>query len=140
MSYDYEKERKEAVVAGQRALNSLYAARDYLGSARSWGMVDMFMGGFLSTMIKRSKMSDAQRAMEQAKYDLRTFSRELSDIEREVNLNIEADGFLHFADYFFDNFFVDWMVQDRINEARNQVDTAIRRVEEIVDNLNTIWV
>ena len=39
------------------------------------------------------------------------------------------------ADYFFDGFVVDWMVQDRINTARRQVDEAIRRTEYIVNQL-----
>jgi len=30
---------------------------------------------------------------------------------------------------------VDWMVQDRINTARRQVDEAIRRTEYIVNQL-----
>ena len=40
-----------------------------------------------------------------------------------------------FADYFFDGFVVDWMVQDRINNARHQVEEAIRRTEYIINQL-----
>ena len=42
---------------------------------------------------------------------------------------------MHFADYFFDGFVVDWMVQDRINNARHQVEEAIRRTEYIINQL-----
>lgn len=35
--YNYEKERREAIEAGQRALNSLRAAQKELESARNWG-------------------------------------------------------------------------------------------------------
>ena len=49
--------------------------------------------------------------------------------------NIDTGDFLSFADYFFDGFVVDWMVQDRINTARRQVDEAIRRTEYIVNQL-----
>lgn len=38
-------------------------------------------------------------------------------------------------DYFFDGFIVDWMVQDRINRAKDQVEDAIRRTEYIVNQL-----
>ena len=34
------------------------------------------------------------------------------------NLNIDTGDFLSFADYFFDGFVVDWVVQDRINNAK----------------------
>ena len=40
-----------------------------------------------------------------------------------------------FADYFFDGFVVDWVVQDRINNAKRQVEEAIRRTESIVNQL-----
>ncbi len=65
------KETQEAVNAGNQALRSLYAAREKLGSARNWGIYDMFGGGFISTMIKHSKMEDASGLMEQAKQNCR---------------------------------------------------------------------
>ena len=40
-----------------------------------------------------------------------------------------------FGDWFFDGFVVDWMVQDRINQATCQVAEAIRRVEGILRQL-----
>ena len=73
--------------------------------------------------------------MEQAKYDLRNFSRELNDVNMACNLNIDTGDFLSFADYFFDVFVVDWVVQDRINNAQRQVEEAIRRTESIVNQL-----
>ena len=119
MGYDIEKEKREAIEAGRRALNSLRTAKENLNSAKNWGLVDMFGGGFFTTMLKHSKMDQAKRNMEQAKYDLRSFSRD----------------FLSFADYFFDGFVVDWVVQDRINNAKRQVEEAIRRTESIVSQL-----
>lgn len=73
--------------------------------------------------------------MEQAKYDLRSFSKELNDVNMACNLNINTGDFLSFADYFFDGFVVDWVVQDRINNAKRQVEEAIRRTESIVSQL-----
>ena len=123
MGYDIEKEKREAIEAGQRALSSLRTAED------------MFGGGFFSTMLKHSKMDQARQNMEQAKYDLRNFSRELNDVNMACNLKINTGDFLSFADYFFDGFVVDWMVQDRINNARHQVEEAIRRTEYIINRL-----
>ena len=122
MGYDIEKEKREAIEAGRRALNSLQAAKENLNSAKNWGLVDMFGGGFFTTMLKHSKMDQAKRNMEQAKYDLRNFSRELNDVNMVCNLNIDTGDFLSFADYFFDGFVVDWVVQDRINNAKRQVE------------------
>ena len=135
MGYDIEKEKREAIEAGRRALNSLQAAKENLNSAKNWGLVDMFGGGFFTTMLKHSKMDQAKQNMEQAKYDLRNFSRELNDVNMACNLNIDTGDFLYFADYFFDGFVVDWVVQDRINNAKRQVEEAIRRTESIVNQL-----
>ncbi len=54
-----KKEICEAIVAGERALNSLYAAQDKLKSDRSWGMIDLFGDGIFTDMIKHDKMDDA---------------------------------------------------------------------------------
>lgn len=135
MAYDLEKEKREAIAAGQRALNSLRAAQNDLDSAKNWGLWDMFGGSFFSTMIKRSKMDAAKGNMEQAKYDLQIFSRELRDVSVSYNLEMETGDFLSFADWFFDGFIVDWMVQERINKARSQVAEAIWQVENILRRL-----
>ena len=70
----------------------------------------MFGGGFISTMVKHSKMDQAKQNMEEARNDLRNFSRELNDVNMTCHLDIETGDFLSFADWFFDGFVVDWMV------------------------------
>lgn len=135
MEYNLEKEKREAIEAGQRALRSLQKARENLNSAGNWGLVDMFGGGFFTTMIKHSKIDQAKQNMEEAKYNLRSFSKELNDVNMACNLNIDTGDFLTFADYFFDGFFVDWLVQDKINNAKSQVEEAIRRTEAILRQL-----
>lgn len=135
MEYNLEKEKREAIEAGQRALRSLQRAKENLNSAGNWGLVDMFGGGFFTTMIKHSKIDQAKQNMEEAKYNLRSFSKELNDVNMACNLNINTGDFLTFADYFFDGFFVDWLVQDKINNAKSQVEEAIRRTEAILRQL-----
>ena len=133
--YDYEKERREAIEAGNKALESLRTAQAQLDKAKNWGLVDMFGGGLVSSVLKRSRMKDAQANMEQARYTLRTFSKELNDVNMRCDLNLEVNDFLSFADLFFDNFGIDWLVQDRINTARSQVEEAIYQVRNILHQL-----
>lgn len=135
MTYDIEKEKREAIDAGNRALKSLKNAQENLRSAKNFGIWDMFGGGFFPTMIKHSKMDKAKQNMEQARYDLKKFSKELDDVNINFNLDIQTNSFLTFADYFFDGFAVDWLVQDRINQAAAQVADAIQRVEYILKEL-----
>ena len=128
-----DRERQEAIDAGERALDSLYGVRKELESAGNWGLLDMFGGGMFITFVKHSKMNDAQRYMERAKRDLAAFSRELADVSETLNIN--SGDFLTFADYFFDGFVADMMVQSRIRDAQRQVDDAIYRVESILSRL-----
>ena len=121
--------------AGNRALDSLRNAKGCLDSARNWGIFDMLGGGLLSSLIKRSKVGDAQDLMHRAKEDLRVFARELEDVQMSDQLEIEINDFIGFADLLWDNFLVDWMMQDRINNARRQLDEVIGRVERIMDRM-----
>ena len=94
MTYDLEKEKREAIDAGSRALRSLSAAQVNLNSAKNWGIWDMFGGGFISTMVKHSKMDQAKQNMEEARNDLRNFSRELNDVNMTCHLDIETGDLL----------------------------------------------
>lgn len=129
------KEINEAIAAGERALSSLRIAQRELNGARNWGMFDMLGGGFFSGMIKHSKISDASRMMERAKQDLLVFQSELRDVNIPLNMRMEVGSFLSFADFFFDGFVADYLVQSKIAEARRQVTDAIVMVENILYNL-----
>ena len=129
------REMKEALDAGERALSSLRKAQEKLNSAGNWGLFDMFGGGLFSTIMKRSKMDDAQQLMEVAKTDLKRLQRELKDVNIPLDLRMEVGSFLSFADFFFDGFVADYLVQSKISEAKEQVSDAIIRVEQILNEL-----
>lgn len=135
MEGNFEREKQEAITAGRKALDSLYAAKEQLDSARNWGVVDLLGGSLISGLVKHSKMGNAQGYIEEAKRDLQKFSRELRDVNMSSTLNINTMDFLTFADFFFDGLVADWLMQDRINDARRQVDNAIRNVETVLNQL-----
>lgn len=129
------QEAREALEAGERALRSLREAQNYLQSAKNWGFWDMFGGNLITTAIKHTKMDNASACMENAKYDLQIFQKELRDVYITLDMRIDVDGFLNFADYFFDDFVSDYMVQSKINKAKEQVDSAINQIEGILMEL-----
>lgn len=133
-----QREINEAINAGERALVSLRSAQGELNSAGGWGIVDLLGGGFLTDLIKHSKMDNASRDMEQAKIDLQCFQTELRDVNVQMNLNLNISGFLTFADYFFDGIIADYLVQSKIDDAKHQVKEAIQRVENILMELRTL--
>jgi len=136
--YDIDKEKREAIEAGERALTSLRRAQSELGSARNWGFVDMFGGGLISSFVKHSKMNNAADYMNEAKYNLQMFSKELEDVSQCIDFEFNTGDFISFADYFFDGLLADYLMQERINKARAQVDEAIYRVESILRRLRGI--
>lgn len=122
------QELNEADREGQYLLDALERAEKALSSAGNWGVYDMMGGGMISTHIKRSRMDDAQVAIVDAGRRLRRFQKELEDVKMAVNTELHLGGLLSFADYFFDNLFVDWMVQDKIRKAETQVKDGLNAV------------
>ncbi len=132
------KEINEARQAGQKALYALRKAQEKLSSARNWGIWDMLGGGFLSTVVKHSRINDAEVCMEDARRYLQIFQRELRDVEMPVEFRMEIGDFLTFADFFFDGLIADWMVQSKIADAREQVEEAITRVQGLLRTLDRL--
>ena len=137
---DRKKELSEAIRASENVLDHLYAAEASLSHAKSWGILDIVGGGFISTYVKRDYMEEAQRELWAAKNAVVRLNMELDDVERMDNINIEMGDFLAFADYFFDGFFADWLVQARINDARDKIIDSINRLQGLrnylVDRFN----
>ena len=59
----------------------------------------------------------------------------MKDVNIPLDLRMEVGSFLSFADFFFDGFVADYLVQSKISEAKEQVSDAIIRVEQILDEL-----
>lgn len=126
---NFERERNEALRAADEALACLDRAQKYLESAANWGLFDLFGGGLLSTAVKHDKMNEAAKELEAAKEALQRFGRELADVGGQLDLGFNTADFLSFADYFLDGFLADWLVQDRIRTAQEQVSQAVAQVE-----------
>jgi hypothetical protein len=131
----YIKEINEAISAGESAKNALNNAESSLNSASTWGTVDMFGGGMISSAIKHSKMDDASGHIHIAQSRMRTFQKELLDINEMVHVDMDVSGLLKFADFFFDGLIVDWMVQGRINNSQEQVRDNLSKVRSILRKL-----
>lgn len=129
---DYEKERREAIYAGECALDSLYEAQNQLRKARNWGIYDIIGGGFFSSLIKHSKIDNARTCIERAKYDLQKFSDELRDVS--YNLDVDIGSFLTFFD-LMDSFLADVLVQSKLADASHKIEDAIYKVQQILRSL-----
>lgn len=138
MSERREKEIDEAVNAANEALYYLGIAEEKLDAARGWGIADIIGGRMFTTMMKRSKMTEATNAMRAAKDALDRLDRELKDVGGYQDLDTDLDSYLGISDYLFDNVLIDMMTQSRISSAYNSVKNAISEVEGILDALSDI--
>ncbi len=84
------KEIREAILAGERVLQSLNKADEALRSAKSWGLFDMFGGGLLSTFVKHSRLDRARGCIEDAKQNMKAFKEELADVDQVLDLSVSV--------------------------------------------------
>lgn len=133
--YDRKKEIDEAIEAGHRALKALEDARDSLGSAQRWGLVDILGGGLVTSVIKHSRLGDANHALAVARDEIRAFSHELADVRELSRLNANVSSINALFDIAFDNPLADLLVQKDMSDAADRVDEAIDKVTEAVRRL-----
>ncbi|HWP51393.1 MAG TPA: hypothetical protein VN626_06825 [Clostridia bacterium] len=132
------KELQEALHAGKAALETTDGILSSLNSAEGWGTWDLLGGGLFSDMAKHSHLNDAQQEVEYLQVQLRRFKTELTDVTIHADMQVSIDGFLHFADYFFDGLFADWAVLDRINQSQTQVQNTKSQIERVINRLSAM--
>ena len=133
------QELHEALAAGNRALSITRDVQKELDSAENWGTWDMLGGGGLITqMAKHEHLDSAQVLIHKLQNQLRQFKTELADVEIYADLNIQIDEFLRFADWFFDGLIVDWTVQDKIEQAKNDVYTTAAQIQSFLNRLDQL--
>ena len=130
------KELREAISAGNSALNTASSVLRSLDSAEGWGVYDLAGGGMLADMAKHSHLDEAQRSIETLQSQLRRFKTELADVTIHADLQVSVEGFLRFADYFFDDLFSDWAVLDQISRSKGQVQSTLSQIEGVLARLN----
>ena len=131
-----KREIREAMNAGYSARATADRILSELESADGWNTWDMFGGGGIIThMAKHSHLDDAQELVSELQSKLRRFKTELADIQITANVQVNIDGFLRFADYFFDGLFADWAVGDKISQSMNSVSGTKSQISRTLDKL-----
>ena len=127
---------REALDAGQAALATTDGILASLDSAEGWGAWDLFGGGIGAGLAKHGHLDEAQRQVEHLQVQLRRFKTELTDVEVSADIQISIDGFLSFADFFFDGLFADWAVLDHIDRAQTQVRETKAQIGQVAGRLS----
>ena len=133
-----KKELREAISAGNSARSTAESVLSSLDSAEGWGTWDLLGGGLLADMAKHSHLDEAQGAIERLQSQLRRFKTELADVTIHADMQVNVDGFLRFADYFFDGLFADWAVMDKISQSQSQVQSTKSQIDSVLARLNSM--
>ena len=134
-----KREIKEAISAGYSARGTADRILSELEDADGWNTWDLIGGGGIIThMAKHSHLDEAQDLVSELQCKLRRFKTELADIQISANMQVNVDGFLRFADYFFDGLFADWAVGDKISQSMNSVSNTKSQIERTLDKLNSM--
>lgn len=130
------RELDEAMAAARAANAALGEVLRMLEKAEDWGTWDMLGGGLITTVVKHDRIEKARDAAGRARQKLQRLGIELADVGMDGGgLDVEVGELLGFADYFMDGFWVDAMVQSRIEDAARRVEGANRQVLALLARL-----
>lgn len=132
-----QREIEEAINAGNCAFRIAQKILEDLDSAKKWSTVDLLGGNLIADMAKHDKINKVQDRIQDLQNALRGFRTELADVTERISgdLYVEIGDFLHFADYFFDGLFADWMVYDRINDSWNRTHQTCEQIQRVLEQL-----
>lgn len=132
-----KKEIREAISAGYSARATADQILSELDDADGWNTWDILGGGGIIThMAKHSHLDSAQELVQTLQSKLRRFKTELADIRINADMQVNIDGFLRFADYFFDGLFADWAVGDRISQSQSSVSGTKNQINQMLRKLD----
>ncbi len=116
-----QKEVNDALRVIDEILPMLGEAERKFSSARNWGFFDILGGGFITDLIKHSKLDGAARLMNQINYKLGELQRELKDVQFGTDYSMNTMTFATFADFVFDGAIADIYMQSKIMSSLSQV-------------------
>lgn len=129
----------EAIAAGKEAQRKLTEAAQALHKAKNYSTWDTFLGGgLIATALKHDKLDKSNSFLHSAQIALQRFQNELLDIQemKHGTLEIDTDGFVKFADYFFDDIFSEWSIHSKISTAIDQITRVLDDVSNTLLELN----
>lgn len=134
------REIKEAMNAGASCMDQIAYIEKSLDSAEGWGTWDLMGGGLFTDLAKHSHLDKAQSTAEQLQSLLSRFRTELADVKISAQMDpVNVDGFLLFADYFFDGLIADWCVLSRISDSKKSVTQIKSQLHTALSRLKLLY-
>ena len=130
------KELSEAINASDKALKNLFALSNILKQALDWGRWHGRNSPGYAEMMKRTKLSEASRALAVTQRSLDYFAKEMRDLgESNMRFTLNFNELNKFTDYFLDNLITDWIIQQKIRNTLNSVLVVKDKIDRIMQSL-----
>lgn len=117
-------EINEALQAGGKLVEKINYIEDRLSKAKTWGFIDLFSdSGLLTSVFKHKRLHEAQDEINNLKYLIDNFNKELNDVKVDGVLdNVTMDQFTELCDWLFDGLIVDVYTLSKISDSKTQLD------------------
>ncbi|MGI5173733.1 hypothetical protein H0R92_09050 [Treponema sp. OMZ 840] len=132
----------EKIRDAQAVLNRLFplidSAEKQFKSARNWGFIDIFGGGFIVDMIKHYKLGSVSETMNNIQALLQNLQSLISHISIPTDYSMNVGTFSAVADIVFDCVFTDVYMQSKIMSSLKQVQDLRTQLELLQQTLQKI--
>ena len=132
------KEINDVQIIINQILPLIDEAENKFRSARNWGFFDILGGGFITDLIKHSKLGAASDIMNRINYLLHDLQRELKEVVIPTDFSMNTASFSTFADFVFDGILTDVYMQSKIMTSMEQIRELRSRLLILRDKLAEI--
>ena len=129
------KEINDVQIIINQILPLIDEAENKFRSARNWGFFDILGGGFITDLIKHSKLGAASDIMNRINYLLHDLQRELKEVVIPTDFSMNTASFSTFADFVFDGILADVYMQSKIMTSMEQIRELRSRLLILRDRL-----
>lgn len=132
------KEINDVQIIINQILPLIDEAENKFRSARNWGFFDILGGGFITDLIKHSKLGVASDIMNRINYLLHDLQRELKEVVIPTDFSMNTASFSTFADFVFDGILADVYMQSKIMTSMEQIRELRSRLLILRDKLTEL--
>lgn len=132
------KEINDVQIIINQILPLIDEAENKFRSARNWGFFDILGGGFITDLIKHSKLGAASDIMNRINYLLQDLQRELKEVVIPTDFSMNTASFSTFADFVFDGILADVYMQSKIMTSMEQIRELRSRLLILKDKLTEL--
>ena len=135
--YHLKKQLDEAIEIGEVCFNMINQIASHLQQVKNWGDWKGRNRRRKSRYLKKDAIDRARNLSFQVKHQLTLFDKELRDIGKRLNADLDTSQFTDFNKFFFDNLITDWIMHQKVIGALRSVINTGRQIKSLLQRLKT---